>query len=68
MCWRAMASRWNPTREDIVTVDGHEAWVRGCVQRELGRQGDRALGIRDRALVKPEKVNDDEAIRRAYER
>lgn len=68
MCWRAMPSRWNPTREDIVTVDGHEAWVRGCVQRELGRQGDGALGIRDRALMKPKKVNHDEAVLRAYER
>ena len=46
ICWRAVAIRWNRTPEDIVTVDGREAWVRGCVERELARQvnHDQAVG------------------------
>ena len=68
MCWRAMASRWNPTREDIVTVDGHDAWVRRCVEGELRRQqGGAVRSAREGALVKPEKANHDRAIRRASE-
>jgi hypothetical protein len=68
MCWRALALRWSRTPANTGVVDGHEAWVRGCVQRELSRQEDGAFGIRDRAPRKLEKVNHDEAVRKAYER
>ena len=55
MCWRAVANRWNRAREDLVTVDAREAWVRGCVEWELTRQDGRARrGARDQALLKPQ--------------
>ena len=65
MCWKAVANRWNRTQEDIVTVDGHEAWVRGCVASELARQEGGALrSARARALMKPKQVNYDQAVQR----
>ena len=66
MCWRAVAIRWDRTPKDIVRVDGREAWVRGCVERELRRQEVGALrNGRDRALMKPEGANHDPAAQRA---
>lgn len=68
MCWRAVANRWNRTQEDILAVDAREAWVRGCVEQEMGRQEDGVLGgARYRTLMKPEKVNHNQAVQRAYE-
>ena len=67
-CWKTVANRWTRPREDIVTVDGREAWVRRCVEWELKRQEGGALqSARDGALVKPEKVNHSQAVQRAYE-
>lgn len=68
MCWKALTLRWNRTRETIELVDGDEAWVRRCVEGELRRQqGGAVRSARDGALVKPEKANDDRAVRRASE-
>jgi hypothetical protein len=67
MCWRAVAIRWNRAPEDIVKVDGREAWVRGCVERELARQeGSPLRSARERAVKKAEKVNHDQAVQRGY--
>ena len=66
MCWRALTSRWNRTAKDIVTVDGREAWVRGCVELELRRREDRVPRSARDAFMKPEKVNHDRAAQRAH--
>lgn len=62
MCWRAIANRWNRTREDIVPIEG----LRGCVEWELRRQaGGARRSARERALTEPEKVKHDQVIHRA---